>query len=104
MFVWWAVRSVSPSFVWPLVPTGCGRSFKLLLGCAEGCVEHDSESIIRTEALPGTAFLDNGRTTAYVRASFSLLPSHQVDEALRRLRAVVRPDPEAQNKCVLIFN
>ncbi|KAL6302433.1 pyridoxal phosphate-dependent transferase [Sparassis latifolia] len=73
--------------------------FKLLLGdsnTASKTVEHDSNHIIRTKALergvlalPGTAFLPNGATTAYVRASFSTLPPDQVDEALRRLREVI---------------
>ena len=72
----------------------CGR-FKLQLGDGvEG--EGDSDAIIRTKAheggvlaLPGTVFLPSGRKTAYVRASFSLLPKHDVEEALRRLRTVI---------------
>ena len=40
-------------------------------------------------ALPGTIFLPSGRKTTYVRASFSLLPEDQVEEALRRLREVI---------------
>ena len=67
--------------------------FKLQLGDA---AEGDSEAVIRTQALeggvlalPGTVFLPSGRKTAYVRASFSLLPEHEVEEALRRLRAVL---------------
>lgn len=73
--------------------------FKLLLsppgGSATGA-EEDSAAIIRTHALekgvlalPGTAFLPNGRKTAYVRASFSLLGDADIDEALRRLGSVV---------------
>lgn len=69
------------------------RRFKLKLGDdAAG----DSEAVIRTKALekgvlalPGTVFHPGGRKTAYVRASFSLLPRDQVDEALRRLREVI---------------
>ncbi|KZT01535.1 PLP-dependent transferase [Laetiporus sulphureus 93-53] len=72
--------------------------FKLLLsepGAGQD-VEDDSEDLIRTIALkrgvlalPGTTFYPSGRRTAYVRASFSLLPAEEVDEALRRLRRVV---------------
>ena len=40
--------------------------------------------------LPGTVFFPNGRTTAFVRAAFSLLPEGDVDEALRRLAIVVK--------------
>ncbi|KAG6906677.1 hypothetical protein DXG01_012657 [Tephrocybe rancida] len=40
-------------------------------------------------ALPGTTFLPNGRKSAYVRASFSLLGEQDVDEALRRLAKVI---------------
>ncbi|KAJ7447080.1 PLP-dependent transferase [Mycena galericulata] len=40
-------------------------------------------------ALPGTVFLPNGRTTAYVRASFSLLSPEEVDEAVKRLRDTI---------------
>lgn len=71
--------------------------FKLLLPTVpdvEG--EGDSATIIRTHALekgvlalPGTAFLPNGRKTAYVRASFSVLGDADIDEALRRLGSVV---------------
>ncbi|OSX57674.1 hypothetical protein POSPLADRAFT_1155653 [Postia placenta MAD-698-R-SB12] len=64
--------------------------FKLLGG------DDDSASLIRTKALehgvlalPGTVFYPNGRTTAFVRASFSTLSPEQVDEALRRLREVI---------------
>ena len=59
-------------------------------------VEGDSEHLIRTKAfengvlaLPGTVFIPSGRKTAYVRASFSLPPPEDVDEALRRLRETI---------------
>ncbi|KAI0749805.1 PLP-dependent transferase [Daedaleopsis nitida] len=62
------------------------------LGDGEG----DSEAVIRTKALengvlalPGTVFHPSGRKTTYVRASFSLLPDDQMEEALRRLRRVI---------------
>ena len=70
--------------------------FKLLLPTADGEAEGDSASIIREKAvergvlaLPGTVFLPNGRKTAYVRASFSLLTPEEVDEAIKRLRDVI---------------
>ncbi|KAF7972431.1 hypothetical protein HWV62_18000 [Athelia sp. TMB] len=71
--------------------------FKLLLSRPGAtAVEDDSAEIIRIHALekgvlalPGTAFLPNGRKTAYVRASFSLLGDADIDEALRRLASVV---------------
>lgn len=76
-----------------------GGRFKLNLGDA---AEGDSEAVIRTKALekgvlalPGTVFHPGGRKTAYVRASFSLLPEDQVEEALRRLREVIL---EARNE------
>lgn len=78
---------------WDTPEAGMFFWFKLLID-SEG--EGDSESIIRTNAvqrgvlaLPGTVFLPSGRKTAYVRASFSLLPAEQVEEALKRLRAVI---------------
>jgi tryptophan aminotransferase len=68
--------------------------FKLNL--SEDRVEDDSQAMIRTKAfekgvlaLPGTVFLPNGRKTAYVRASFSLLSEEEVDEALRRLKETI---------------
>lgn len=70
--------------------------FKLLIRPGSESDEGDSESIIRNNAvergvlaLPGTVFLPNGRKTAYVRASFSLLTPEEVDEAVKRLRDVI---------------
>ena len=70
---------------------------KLLLPPSEGAPEGNSEVLIRQKAveagvlaLPGTAFFISGKPTPYVRASFSLLPEKDVDEALRRLAEVVR--------------
>lgn len=61
----------------------------------------DSETTIRTKAfnkgvlaLPGSAFLPNGAQSAYVRASFSLLSEEEVDEALKRLKAVLEEEKE----------
>lgn len=76
--------------------------FKLKLNGNEansvGKDDGDSEFVIRTRAfekgvlaLPGKVFLPNGSRTAYVRASFSLNPEAEVDEALRRLREAVEP-------------
>ena len=69
--------------------------FKLLLvPDADG--DGDSATLIREKAvekgvlaLPGTVFLPNGRKTAYVRASFSLLTPEDVEEAVKRLRDVI---------------
>jgi tryptophan aminotransferase len=41
-------------------------------------------------ALPGTAFLPNGRKSAYVRVSFSINPEDEIDEAVKRLAEIVR--------------
>jgi len=75
--------------------------FKLLLASpseaddaprSEGC----SQSLIRDKALsrgvlalPGTIFYPKGRTSTFVRASFSTLEEEDVNEALRRLRDVI---------------
>ena len=71
--------------------------FKLLLPPCEGSDEGDSEDLIQRAvakhkvlALPGTSFYANGRKTAYVRASFSVLPEYQFGEVARRLALVVR--------------
>ena len=85
------------------VPTHPDARFKLKLPVEYGTdasdageAEGDSEAVIRTKALengvlalPGTVFHPSGRKTTYVRASFSLLPEDQVEEALRRLREVI---------------
>ncbi|GJE89936.1 PLP-dependent aminotransferase family protein [Phanerochaete sordida] len=79
---------------WDTPDAGMFFWFKLLIGDEGG--EGDSAALIRTNAvergvlaLPGTVFLPNGRATAYVRASFSLLAPADVDEAVKRLRDVV---------------
>ncbi|KAI0342586.1 PLP-dependent transferase [Trametopsis cervina] len=79
---------------WTSPQAGMFFWFKLLIG--SGSDEGDSEGVIRTNAvergvlaLPGTVFLPDGRKTAYVRASFSLLTPEEVDEALRRLKEVI---------------
>ncbi|EPT01700.1 hypothetical protein FOMPIDRAFT_1036169 [Fomitopsis schrenkii] len=86
---------------WVTPEAGMFFWFKILLnepgsGGVAGEAEGDSDYVIRTTALergvlalPGAVFYPNPRKTAYVRASFSLLPEFQVDEALRRLREVV---------------
>lgn len=40
-------------------------------------------------ALPGMAFLPNGKKTVHVMASFSLLNEMDADEALRRLKMAI---------------
>ncbi|KAI0080929.1 PLP-dependent transferase [Panus rudis PR-1116 ss-1] len=59
----------------------------------------DSQALIATKAfengvlaLPGTVFLPNGRKSAFVRASFSLLEEDQVNEALKRLRTTLEKE------------
>jgi tryptophan aminotransferase len=84
---------------WTTPEAGLFFWFKLLLGSGtdgEASESGDSASIIRTNAvergvlaLPGTAFLPNGRKTAFVRAAFSLTEPAEVDEAVKRLRDVV---------------
>ncbi|KDQ52638.1 hypothetical protein JAAARDRAFT_39888 [Jaapia argillacea MUCL 33604] len=82
---------------WSTPEAGMFVWFKLLLSSnASSSDEGDSEAIIKTKAfekgvlaLPGTVFLPNGRKTAYVRASFSLLEEGDVDEAVRRLREAI---------------
>jgi len=84
---------------WSTPEAGMFVWFKLLLTAPNGtddADDGDSESIIRNNAfqkgvlaLPGTVFLPNGRKTAYVRASFSLLSEADVDEAVRRLKEVI---------------
>jgi len=90
---------------WSSPEAGMFCWFKLLLkasnvgdgdGDGDGGDEGDSESIIRKNALekgvlalPGTVFLPNGRKTAYVRASFSLLNESDVEEAVKRLKEVI---------------
>ena len=76
---------------WDTPEAGMFVWFKLLLG-----EEGDSLDLIRNKAfekgvlaLPGTVFLPNGRKTAYVRASFSLLSEEDMNEGLRRLRATI---------------
>lgn len=84
---------------WSSPEAGMFFWFKLLLkppGSGDDADDGDSESIIRKNAvekgvlaLPGTVFLPNGRKTAYVRASFSLLSEADVEEAVRRLKEVI---------------
>lgn len=77
---------------WVAPEAGMFFWFKLLLNPNDDGSECDSADLIRTKALengvlalPGTAFLPNGRLSAYVRASFSLNPEEEIDEALKRL-------------------
>ncbi|KAH9945129.1 PLP-dependent transferase [Epithele typhae] len=82
---------------WDTPEAGMFFWFKLLLrDPGAGGEEEDSESVVRTKALekgvlalPGTVFIPGGKKTAYVRASFSQLDEPEVEEACKRLRAVV---------------
>ncbi|KAG6914741.1 hypothetical protein DXG01_015652 [Tephrocybe rancida] len=89
-------RHLSGLAQWDSPEAGLYFWFKLVLS-DDSSVEGDSEALISEKAvregvlaLPGTAFLPNGRKSAYVRASFSLLGEEDVDEALRRLAKVIR--------------
>ena len=85
-------------FFWCVPVGGCRsiierrRRFKLCLKAGN----EDSAAIIQTKAfekgvlaLPGTVFLPNGRKTAYVRASFSVVREEDIDEAVKRLGEAV---------------
>lgn len=92
---------------WSIPEAGMFVWFKLLLPPARGSDEGDSEDLIvrralkeKVLALPGTSFFTNGRTSAYVRASFSVLPEEHFDEAMRRLAAVVKEVRLEGSKCV----
>ncbi|KAI0090982.1 PLP-dependent transferase [Irpex rosettiformis] len=86
------VRHLSGLAEWSVPEAGMFMWFKLNLGDGPG----DSDALIRSKAfergvlaLPGTAFYPNKRTSAYVRASFSMLGEDEVDEALRRLKEAI---------------
>jgi tryptophan aminotransferase len=93
MFVWCVLAGATCAYVISFMDLM--HRFKLLLS-DDPLEEGDSYSTILTTgvergvlALPGTVFLPNGRKTAYVRASFSLIPEKDVDEAIKRLREAV---------------
>ncbi|KAG8985140.1 hypothetical protein FRB90_004924, partial [Tulasnella sp. 427] len=82
---------------WSTPEAGMFVWFKLRLPPVPSSDEGDSEDVIvrralkeKVLALPGTSFFTNGRTSAYVRASFSILPEEQFEEATRRLAAIVK--------------
>ncbi|KAG8985139.1 hypothetical protein FRB90_004923 [Tulasnella sp. 427] len=82
---------------WSTPEAGMFVWFKLRLPPVPSSDEGDSEDVIirrafkqKVLALPGTSFFVNRRTSAYVRASFSVLPEEQFDEAMRRLAAIVK--------------
>ncbi|KAG8863092.1 hypothetical protein FRB96_009272 [Tulasnella sp. 330] len=82
---------------WATPEAGMFVWFKLNLRSSNGSEEGDSNALIAQRAvakgvlaIPGTSFFPNGRTSAYVRASFSTIALDDVDEALRRLAEVVR--------------
>jgi tryptophan aminotransferase len=81
---------------WDTPQAGMFFWFKLLLNPNDPDDEGDSEDVIRNKALengvlalPGTAFLPDGRKTAYCRASFSLVSEEDINEGLKRLRSIV---------------
>jgi tryptophan aminotransferase len=97
MFIWYVILGQPLSF--QPVHQHTGR-FKLLLKTPNDINgdgdDGDSEKVIRKNALekgvlalPGTVFLPNGRKSAYVRASFSLLNETDVEEAVRRLKEAI---------------
>lgn len=94
VFMWRKVKRAGFVYVLPLL------RFQLLIPPPSddlNSTEGDSAELIRSKAfdngvlaLPGTSFFANGRRSAYVRASFSVLNDEDTDEALRRLAEVVR--------------
>lgn len=94
VFMWRKVKHAGFVYELPLL------RFKLLIPPPSddlNSTEGDSTELIRSKAfdngvlaLPGTSFFANGRRSAYVRASFSVLNDEDTDEALRRLAEVVR--------------
>ncbi|KAJ2932506.1 hypothetical protein H1R20_g4580, partial [Candolleomyces eurysporus] len=94
---------------WVTPEAGMFFWFKLVLSdkdaLSSSTDEGDSKAIIENRAfnrgvlaLPGTAFLPNGRKTAYVRAAFSLTPEEDVDIALGRLREAILDAKEESKK------
>lgn len=82
---------------WSSPEAGMFVWFRLYLPEVEGSKEGDSEDVITKRAfkqkilaLPGTSFFPSGRKTAYVRATFSVLPEEHFDEAVRRIAEIVR--------------
>lgn len=74
------VRPTAGMFLWIRLNLPEGDSFQLI------SQEAKAAGVL---ALPGVAFLANPKKSTYVRTSFSQVPLEQVDEAFRRLRAVV---------------
>ncbi|KAJ3522241.1 hypothetical protein NMY22_g11975 [Coprinellus aureogranulatus] len=65
-------------------------------------IDGDSTTFIRTKAidrgvlvLPGATSYVDGRTTAYVRVSFSVLSDEETEEAIRRLATVLKEEVES---------
>jgi len=80
---------------WDTPEAGMFVWFKLLIADKPG-EEGDSLDLVQNKAfkngvlgLPGAIFLPDGRKTAYVRASFSLLSEEEMNEGLRRLRITI---------------
>ncbi|KIO34447.1 hypothetical protein M407DRAFT_16963 [Tulasnella calospora MUT 4182] len=90
---------------WSIPEAGLFVWFKVLLPPVPGSKEGDSEDLIvrralkeKVLALPGTSFFIDGRTSAYVRASFTMLAEEHFDEAMRRLAGVVNEMREEAGK------
>ncbi|KAG6905867.1 hypothetical protein DXG01_017238 [Tephrocybe rancida] len=82
-------RHLSSLAQWDSPEAGMFFWFKLVLN-NDSSVKGDSQALISEKAvhegvlaLPGTAFLPNGRKSAYAHALFSLLGEEDVDEVLR---------------------
>ncbi|KAF8181268.1 PLP-dependent transferase [Pholiota molesta] len=91
-------RHLSGLAEWETPEAGMFFWFKLLTGSGKSAdaASGDSKAVIETTAfakgvlaLPGTAFLPNGRPTPYVRASFSQASEEDVDKAIQRLRDAI---------------
>ncbi|KIM33517.1 hypothetical protein M408DRAFT_326211 [Serendipita vermifera MAFF 305830] len=90
---------------WTVPDAGMFFWMKLLLPETATAPDGDSEEVIRQQALkagvlalPGKCFFADGRTTPYVRASFSLLEEADAEEGLRRLAEVVRAARDTMGK------
>ncbi|KAG8913035.1 hypothetical protein FRC00_003208 [Tulasnella sp. 408] len=84
---------------WSTPEAGLFVWFKVFLPPVPGSSEGDSEELIvrralkeKVLALPGTSFFTDGRKSAHVRASFTMLPEEHFNEAMRRLAVVIKEE------------
>lgn len=82
----WVVPD-SGMFVWIKLLGGITDTYDLVLNKA---VKHN------VIAIPGNAFVAYGKSTPYVRVSYSCVTYEQMDEALRRLAVVIREEAAAK--------